>query len=124
VGFKPASYRLQIEVEYEIGDICNTDTIEHHLQVKASLASMIFGALIGGMGGWFTNQVGTAKPDLAHGVSLLVSLVFAAVTIVLFARKKDVQPLVAIEDFWGGVAVGFLVAYSGPKVFSGLLGSR
>jgi hypothetical protein len=123
VGFKPASYRLQIEVEYEIASVCNIDTIEHHLQVKASLASMIIGALIGGTGGWFTSQAGTAKFDLAHGVSLLVSLVFAAVAIVLFARKKDVQPLIAIEDFWGGVAVGFMVAYSGPKVFSGLLGA-
>ena len=41
--------------------------------------------------------------------------------VVLFARKKDVQPLIAIEDFWGGIAIGFLVAYSGPQLIKNLL---
>jgi hypothetical protein len=122
MGFKPASYRLQIEVEYEIMGICNIDTLEHHLPIKASLTSMIVGAVIGGVGGWFTSQGGAATLDIAHGLSLAVSVVIAAMAVVLFARKKDAQPLIAIEDFWGGVAVGFLVAYFGPKVISGLLG--
>jgi hypothetical protein len=122
MGFKPASYRLQIEVEYEIMGHRNIDTIEHHLPIKASLSSMIVGNVIGGLGGWFTSQGNAATFNIAHGLSLAVSLVFAAMAVVLFARKKDAQPLIAIEDFWGGVAVGFLVAYSGPKVISGLLG--
>ena len=51
----------------------------------------------------------------------MVSLVLAAMTVVLFARKKDVQPLIAVEDFWGGVAMGFLAAYVGPAIFENLL---
>ena len=34
--------------------------------------------------------------------------------------KKDVQPFVTIEDFWGGILLGFLVGTSG-QVFLGLL---
>jgi hypothetical protein len=34
-------------------------------------------------------------------------------TVVLFHEKKDVQPSIAVEDFRGGVAIGFGVAYSG-----------
>jgi hypothetical protein len=123
VWFRPASYKLQIEVEYEIAGTRNVDTIEHPLQVKASLTSMVLGAILGGLGGWFTSKGASIKLDTPAIISLSVSLVLAAMTVVLFARKKDVQPLIAIEDFWGGVAIGFLAAYSGPQIFRGLFGN-
>jgi hypothetical protein len=123
VWFRPATYRLHIEVEYEIAGVRNVDTIEHILQVKASLTSMVLGAVLGGLGGWFTAKGGTTKLDTPSMLGLAASLVLAAMAVVLFARKKDVQPLIAVEDFWGGVAIGFLVAYSGPKLFEKIVGS-
>ncbi|WP_438028922.1 hypothetical protein [Sorangium sp. So ce233] len=120
--FRAASYRLLIEVEYEIDGASNLDTIEHVLKVSASLGSMICGAVAGGVGGWFAARGGAASLDAEAGVSLAVSLVLVAMAVVLLARKKDVQPVLAIEDFWGGVAVGFLIAYAGPSLFAGLFG--
>lgn len=117
IRFTPASYRLHIEVEYEIAGIRNVDTIEHILQVKSSLASIVLGALLGGLGGWFTSNGKAINYDLLSFVELFISLVMASMAVVLFARKKDVQPFIAVEDFWGGIAIGFLVAYSGPKLF-------
>ena len=122
IWFRPASYRLQIEVEYAIGGIRNIDTIEDPIQVKASLTSMVIGAVIGGLGGWFTSQASTATAAPDTVLSLTVSLVMAAMSVVLFARKKEVQPIITVEDFWGGVALGFLVAYSGPKMIATLAG--
>jgi hypothetical protein len=113
---------LHIEVEYEIGGVRNVDTIEHVLQVKSSLPAIIFGAILGGLGGWFASKGETVKFDLSGMINLGVSLVLSVMAVVLFARKKDVQPLIAVEDFWGGIAIGFLVTYSGSKVFSELLG--
>ncbi|WP_437297802.1 hypothetical protein [Sorangium sp. So ce426] len=120
--FRTASYRLLIEVEYEIDGASNVDTIEHVLEVSSSLASMICGAVLGGVGGWFAARGGAAPFDVEAGLSLAVSLVLVTMAVVLLARKRDVQPILAIEDFWGGVAVGFLIAYSGPRLFAGLFG--
>ncbi|XYI01369.1 hypothetical protein ACMHYB_17100 [Sorangium sp. So ce1128] len=120
--FRTASYRLLIEVEYEIDGAINLDTIEHILKVSASLASVICGALAGGVAGWFAARGGAARLDAEAVLSLAVSLVLVAMAAVLLARKRDVQPILAIEDFWGGVAVGFLIAYSGPSLFAGLFG--
>ncbi|WP_437930488.1 hypothetical protein WMF37_15045 [Sorangium sp. So ce291] len=120
--FRTASYRLLIEVEYEIDGATNLDTIEHVLKVSASLASVICGALAGGVAGWFAARGGVARLDAEAVLSLAVSLVLVAMAAVLLARKRDVQPVLAIEDLWGGVAVGFLIAYSGPSLFAGLFG--
>jgi hypothetical protein len=122
IWFRPAAYRLQIEVEYSIGGIRNIDTIEHPIQIKASLTSMVLGAFIGGLGGWFTGHGSAAAPGASAILSLTVSLVMSAMAVVLFARKKEVQPIITVEDFWGGVALGFLVAYSGPKMLASLAG--
>jgi hypothetical protein len=121
IWFKPASYKLHIEVEYEIAGTRNVDTIEHVLQVKSSLSSIVLGAILGGLGGWFASKGSTITFSLTDWISLSVSLVLAAMAVVLFARKKDVQPLIAVEDFWGGIAIGFLVAYSGPKVLGDII---
>ncbi|WP_437736738.1 hypothetical protein [Sorangium sp. So ce1335] len=120
--FRAASYRLLIEVEYEVDGASNLDTIEHVLKVSASLGSMIGGAVVGGVGGWFAARGSDARLDAEAGVSLAASLVLVAMAVVLLARKRDVQPILAIEDFWGGVAVGFLIAYAGPSLFAGLFG--
>jgi uncharacterized membrane protein YfcA len=108
-------------VEYELAGVRNVDTIEHLIQIKSSLVSMIMGSILGGLGGWFTSKGSSVKFEPAAIIELFVSLVLSAMAVVLFARKKDVQPLIAIEDFWGGVAIGFLVAYSGPKIFEKLI---
>jgi hypothetical protein len=122
IWFRPAAYRLQIEVEYSIGGIRNIDTIEHPIQIKASLTSMVLGAFIGGLGGWFTGHGSVGAPGASSILSLTVSLMMAAMAVVLFARKKEVQPIITVEDFWGGVALGFLVAYTGPTVLASLAG--
>ncbi len=121
VWFKPSTYRLQIEIEYEIAGLKNVDTIEYQVQVKASLASVVLGSFLGAVGGWIVREVGSGVLDVQGWLRLIVSVVLAAMSVVLFARKKDVQPLIAVEDFWGGVAMGFLAAYIGPAVFENLL---
>ena len=121
IWFKPATYKLNIEIEYEIGGVRNLDTIEHTIHVRSPLSSMILGALVGGVGGWFTSTGSTVTLDFANLISLGSSLLFAAMAVVLFARKKDIQPLIAVEDFWGGVAIGFIVAYTGPRLIQGLI---
>jgi hypothetical protein len=44
--------------------------------------------------------------------------------IVFAARKTDAQSFVTVEDFWGGLLVGFLIGYSGTAAFSDITGVK
>jgi hypothetical protein len=36
-------------------------------------------------------------------------------------HRADTQPLISVEDFWGGVFVGFVAGYLGSSVLSQVL---
>ena len=124
VWLRPSTYRLKIEIEYEIDKVINFDTVEHILPMKSSFWSVIFGSVIGAAGGWavkeFSDRPGEVF-DWPAFLRLITSCVLAAMVVVLFSRKKDVQPLVAVEDFWGGMAIGFIAAYAGTGILNDLL---
>jgi len=42
--------------------------------------------------------------------------------IIFMARKSDAQSFVSIEDFWGGLLIGFLVGYTGTSFFESITG--
>jgi hypothetical protein len=128
IWFQPSSYKFNIEIQYKILDDVGDakyqyDTKEYTIQIKASLYSVITGAMIGGVCGWFLSD----KPkqwDLITGSHLITSLLLAAISVVLLSRKKDVQPIVTIEDIWGGIAAGFLVTYAGSDLLENLTSSN
>lgn len=121
ISFRPATYKLNIEVEYEIDGEQHRDTIEHTMHVRSSQISMLLGAMLGGVGGWFANTRATFNSATELIVSLIISLIFAAMTVVIFARKRDIQPIITVEDFWGGIAIGFIASYSGGQLITTLV---
>lgn len=124
--FRPAAYKLNIEIAYEIEGVPNRDTLRHALQVRAPLGSTLSGAVIGGVIGWFTRNA-TRTAALVSGdaaLNLVVAVVLAFMAVLLLARKRDIQPVVSIEDFWGGITVGFLVSYSGSGLVNQLIGTK
>ncbi|MFD0346412.1 hypothetical protein ACFQ0M_10610 [Kitasatospora aburaviensis] len=56
--------------------------------------------------------------------SLLLAVILSTAAIVFAARKSEAQSFVTVEDFWGGVLVGFLIGYSGTAAFAELTGVR
>ena len=78
--------------------------------------------MLGGAGGWLARQ-GAFHWDTASAVSLVVSLILSIIAVVLFARRREVQPIITIEDFWGGMAIGFSVAFGGSSVTQRLIGA-
>jgi len=54
----------------------------------------------------------------ALAVSVMATIaVVVVVVVVAFARKSSAQPLVSVEDFWGGMVIGFTVGYFGFNQF-------
>ena len=89
---------------------------------------MMFGAAAGSFLGYIVKDIFTEKTLMsavtAGGIGnilpsclvLIANMILGVVSVIIFARKKDVQPILAIEDFWGGILIGFIVGYTG-KIF-------
>jgi hypothetical protein len=125
--FPPAAYNLQFQVEYDIDGHANRDTIGYRLTVRSTLKTLIVGGMIGAAVGWMARQYGSGTASGKHTLDIITALLIAAllggVAVVAFARKRDAQPFIAIEDFWGALFIGFVVGYSGSSTLDKLVES-
>ena len=128
--FRPSTYRLHIELQYEADGTKQRDVIDYSLSVSASIRTLMAGAALGSAAGFLVRDVlGGGSLALATGtvpwgsyaLLLLANVALAVIAVIVFARKKDVQPLLSIEDFWGGVLIGFLAGYSGKGFLQNLI---
>ncbi len=122
--FTPIAHTFQIQVRYEIDGNAHTDTIPFALNIRAATASTLIGAIIGSMLGAIVNPQNSLTDSVQVGRILLTSSIFAVIIVVAFARKNSVQQIVSVEDFWGGIFIGFLVGYSGESFIGSVLGSK
>lgn len=107
-----------------------SNTTSFVLPVRAALWKVMLGGAVGGAAGSIARslqdlQNGGAFGDLAQGTAvgaLLLAVILSGVAIVFAARRAPAQTFVTVEDFWGGLLVGFLIGYSGTVVFSDLTG--
>jgi hypothetical protein len=128
--FTPSSYNLNIQIEYENDGQANQDSVEFKLDVRAPLKALIWGSVIGSVMGYLMHDIFDQKallsllqnPNKPSAVAWLISLfgnvLLGVLIVIAFARKKDAQPLLSVEDFWGGIFVGFLAGYSGKNMLS------
>jgi len=122
--FTPIAHTFQIQVRYEVDGSAHTDTIPFALNIRAATASTLIGAIIGSVLGALVNPKNTLTNVAQVGQLLLTSSIFAVIIVVAFARKNNVQQIVSVEDFWGGIFIGFLVGYSGESFINSVLGSK
>jgi len=125
--FNPVSHTFQIQVRYRIDETDHIDTIPFSVDIRAPMRSSIFGAIIGSILGLIVSEdekFGDFQDILSKDFLLKMSrtVIFALIIIVAFARKSNVQQVVSVEDFWGGLFTGFLVGYSGDPFIQSILG--
>lgn len=136
--FRPGSYRMQVSVRYRFdlppddeptdGGVSaeNSDVIDVVLDVRASLSTILLGGTLGCLAGWLARNIdmlGTMGRIEAGGQALVHVLLTLGVML-LFARKKDVQPLLSVEDAYGGALVGFMIGFTGADSVSGMMEMR
>jgi len=131
--FSPSSYNLNIEIQYATGQVMHHDAIDYKLSVRASLGAIVTGAAIGSIGGYLLRDIFQvnglmtliAERSVIKAVEWLLrlfgSLLLAAVAVIAFARKKDSQPILTIEDFWGGLFIGVVAGYMGKSFLDQIL---
>lgn len=121
IAFTPIAHTFQIQVKYELDGRIHVDTVPFSLNIRAALASSLIGAIIGSLLGSIVNP--TNSLDWSKiSPSILTSCIFAVIIVVAFARKNNIQQIVSVEDFWGGIFIGFLVGYSGETFINSVLG--
>jgi hypothetical protein len=131
--FPPSSYELPIQLEYRIAGIRHSDSIRHRISIRSPLKAAILGAMIGACAGFLLKDVfeeraivrifstGTKVDVIIWMVALSGNVLLAIIVVIAFARKRDTQPILSIEDFWGGIFIGAMTGYAGKAVVNQLL---
>lgn len=128
--FTPSKYRLQFYVNYNFTQTAHnsekiyTNTIAHSLSIRPSVYSVLTGSIIGGIFGAIARllQSSTFPTTQSIVVSLFLSIILGGMAVIFMARKSDAQSFVSVEDFWGGILIGFLVGYTGTSFFESIAG--
>jgi hypothetical protein len=138
IFFTPASYNLYIELAYQMDGRVHHDAVNYQLNIRAPLKALIVGSVFGSIIGYLLRDIfdkqGLEKllaPSLSFSaaawvpwlVGLFGNILLGMVLVIAFARKKDTQPILSVEDIWGGLFVGFLAGYTGKSILSQVLPS-
>jgi len=122
--FTPSLYCLHAQVSYKMDGNTNHDTVKTALNIKAPITALVYGAVPGAIIGTLLHKLYEHPenfPNLLQPavlVSVLLNILVAVVLVVAFARKKDAQPFISVEDFYGGFFVGFLAGYNGAALLN------
>lgn len=140
--FVPAKFKLQLTVIYGLESQPSdeqpdddrdlySNTSSFTAQVRAALWSVILGGVVGGIIGSIARSLQGAGGAVAFSGpranstigAVLLAAILSGAAVVFSARKSDTQSFVTVEDFWGGVLVGFLIGYSGTAAFAKIAGT-
>jgi len=125
--FTPIAHTFEIQATYSVDGLDHTVTIPFRLSIRAAMSSIVVGAFIGAALGSTVKVLSAQNASLHPGnviKGLTVAVLASAAVVAAFARRSSAQPFVSIEDFWGGIVIGFSVGYFGFSQFGGLLGSK
>ena len=135
---KPDTHIISCKVSYT--NLDSEGSEPHPKQVQQSYANMeiaifpsfttmLVGTLVGSLLGTSAKQPFFSRimggEDFSLGLTLsdfLINLILAFVAGVVLMRRKDVQSFITIEDFWGGLLVGFVIGFTGYQGLTRLLG--
>ncbi|MFL6635845.1 MAG: hypothetical protein ACJ8HJ_26395 [Massilia sp.] len=119
-SFTPSIYWFHMQICYEMEGKTNYDTAKTSLNIKAPISAMVYGAVLGAVIGTLLRYFDDSKQQLSQTsllVSMFASILIGIVLVVAFARKKDAQPFISVEDFYGGAFIGVLAGYGGYSLF-------
>lgn len=123
--FTPLSHRFQIQVNYTGDGADHTDTIAYEQSIRSTITAMSIGAACGAIIGTLLKSLSGSPGSASDGFrirALIASVLASFAVVIAFARKTTAQPIVSVEDFWGGALIGFTVGFFGFEQFHNLLG--
>jgi hypothetical protein len=122
--FTPLAHYFRIQVNYVMDGADHSDTIPYEQNIRSTLSAMVVGGASGAILGTLLKHFSSPSEAFTFNNSILqaltVSILASFAIVIAFARKSNTQPIVSVEDFWGGALIGFTVGYFGFEQFSDL----
>ena len=121
--FTPLAHTFQIQVNYSSDRIDHAQTVTYEQSVASTIGAISIGAVVGATVGTLLRSLTTssiAELDASVVQAMIVSILASLAVVVAFARKSTAQPIVSVEDFWGGALIGFTTGFFGFDQFFGL----
>lgn len=123
IGFRPRpdEYNIAITAFYTSSDGGEkSQNIEVIVRVYASLPGMLAGTIFGSfIGNMMTSEFNFDVDKTPF--EILTSIVIGFMAGIILMRRKDVQAFITIEDFWGGILIGFTVGIVGKEAIFSML---
>lgn len=120
--FTPLAHTFQIQATYSIDGCDHTTIAPYELQIQARTSAVALGGLAGAALGTALKVLTSSGESASAIVTAFAVAALATIAVVIaFARKTAAQPLVSVEDFWGGAVIGFSVGFFGFQQFTKLL---
>jgi hypothetical protein len=111
-------------IKYKYKDETHSSHFRVKFSVRPPLISNINGAIFGGILGTtakYLRDIGASNSvtfDLSFFSASALAVILGVIMVVFSSRRTgDVQPILTIEDIWGGMLAGFLVGYLGHDFF-------
>lgn len=131
--FRPDKYNLTLFADYSVKnkekDIFARVTKMESVEILSSIFSLIVAGIIGGISGAVARLFINHKVNGFYGLSDFTNIVEIAASgiismfgIIALARRTGTQPFITIQDFWGGLLIGFIMGYYGKNVFDTIFG--
>jgi hypothetical protein len=111
-------------IKYRHKEEIHFSPFEVRLTLRPPLLSNCLGAGVGSVAGFVARTLqreqttAAALLTVAHISGAILALILSVIAVVYSSRRTgESQPILTVEDFWGGLVIGFMIAYLGQEYF-------
>lgn len=115
---------FQGQIMYRRNGSFHTSTFEVSIPFRPPLRSISLGALLGALLGSSAKMLKENGPAVFQQnpseviTATLLAIILSTVAVVYSSRRSnESQPVLTVEDVWGGMILGFLIGYLGNEFF-------
>ncbi len=114
-------YDLNAAVSYIVDGKTHRQALHITFSTRTRISAPIIGATVGSLMGFFSKTFSTGEVSSGDFPAIifqvLTALIFGIIAVVISVRRLGAQPVITVEDLYGGLILGFLVGYLGTDFF-------
>lgn len=124
---RPDTYKITGNLKYfEINEQKNRFQTQYkEITILPAISTILIGSGFGGFLGTLVKYEFTITLDLNYMLDfigkIIFGLIFSLIAGIMFLRKGNVQYIITVEDYLGGIIIGFVAGYAGISFIEGIL---
>ena len=117
----PKEYELSAAVLYVVDGRTHRQALSVRFSTRTRVMAPIIGAVVGSLMGSFAKTFSAAEiSDVSWSkmtIQSIVPVILGIVATVIAVRRLGTQPVITVEDIYGGLILGFFLGYLGKDFF-------